>query len=319
MKKIKVALCGTSGHQIHEAMRQHSYGEVVAICDFEKSKIPPHLQHVPCCDSLETLLKTIDCDFVSICSARRDEQIKSILLSLKAGKHTYAEKPAVTTEADLDTLLACVRENKVIFHEMGAYVLPQPYALMHRMVSDGLLGDIVQVFSQKSYPWKDWRPHDEGIDGGLAMQVGIYNARFIEHVTGETIASMETMETQRGNDIPNSACRRAVSMIYRLQNGGIASAVANYLCPSTWNKWGYENLRIFGTKGFLESINSGEILRLALEGQEVRDIQEQAFVESELNVFLNDVQEGKAQGMESLDRELSPTRWVIRSKKVRCR
>ena len=64
-------------------------------------------------------------------------------------------------------------------------------------------GEIVQVFAQKSYPWHESRPQDEAVDGGLTLQVGIHAARFVEHVTGIRISSLDLIETTHGNPTAN--------------------------------------------------------------------------------------------------------------------
>ena len=72
--------------------------------------------------------------------------------------------------------------------------------------------------------------------------------RFTEFVSGVKITDISARETMLGNDHENSDCRRAVVFSMTLENGGVASGIANYCgpCAPYWNHWGYEYVRVFG-------------------------------------------------------------------------
>ena len=105
----------------------------------------------------------------------------------------------------------------------------------------------------------------------------------------------------------------AVSMIMRLENGGVASAVCNYLNPIQKRCWGYEILRVFGTQGIIESNADGNRGRLLLLGQPPRKLDLSAPSEDYFALFLRSLLGGPAMPM-TMEEELSPTRWVIRAK-----
>ncbi|MEI8197672.1 MAG: hypothetical protein WCI73_17390, partial [Phycisphaerae bacterium] len=161
-----------------------------------------------------------------------------------------------------------------------------------------------------------WRPQDERIDGGLAMQVGVYNARFVEHVAGVKIKSLVMRQTKLGNEVPGGGCQRAVSMLMELANGGLSSAIANYLCPlpPSWERWGYENVRIFGTQGFVESLDTGRIGTLALNGRPPQPVDCSDPGQDYLTMFLEEIQTDQNVIPFTLEDELSPTRWVVRGR-----
>jgi predicted dehydrogenase len=315
-KRVKIGLYGSNGHQIQNALVNHSKAELVAVGGWGDGDLPAGLENVKRYDSLDELLADDAVELVSLCSPLRSEQGGHAVACMKAGKHVYAEKPCAMTEEDLDEIIAISRETGMIFHEMAGTVFDQPYCTLREIVASGVIGEVIQVFSQKSYPWADWRPGDERIDGGLALQVGVYNARFTEHVAGVKIKTISSRETLLGNDVPNSQCHRAVSFLMELENGGVASAVANYCCPASpgWKKWGYETVRIFGTEGFVESIDSGRIGTLAVNGREPETLDFSKPTRDYLDMVLEEVATGTKVIPFNLEDEISPTLWVIRAK-----
>ncbi len=111
-----------------------------------------------------------------------------------------------------------------------------------------------QVFVQKSYLYGKARQQDEAIDGGMFLQVGIHAARLVEHAGGVRITSITGWETAFGSPEKGEG-KMAGAVQMGLENGGIATIILNYLNPSHPDQpHGNETLRVFGTKGFVESV-----------------------------------------------------------------
>ena len=310
--KVRVGLYGANGHQIHRALINHPLAELTALAAIPRSAIPAGLAPREY-DSLDELLRDPAIELVSLCSPRRADQARDAIRCLEAGKHVYAEKPSALTEVGLDAIIAAVHRTGRQYREMGSTYLEQPYREMRRLALAGTIGTVVQVLAQKCYPWFDDRPADEDIDGGLALQVGVYAARFVEHVAGIPIASLDLVDTGLGNPVPNSECRMAVSMLMRLANGGVASAVCNYLNPMRQVCWGYEILRLFGTRGVLESNSDGHRARIILTGEAPRDLTPSAPAVDGFSLFADSLREGPPLPL-TMEEELSSTRWVIRAR-----
>ena len=316
MKKLGIGLYGGNGHQIEQALAAHPRAVLVAVAAFGERPIPAECSEVARYATLEELLADTRVEMVSLCSPRRADQAADAIKCLLAGRHVYGEKPSALHEEDLDRLIATAAQTGRRYHEMGAAALDQPYLAMSRLIRSGAIGEIGQVFIQKSYPWVAWRPKEEAIDGGLATQVGIYPLRFIEQVTSLKVTSMEIRETRVGNDHTDSDCRRAVSMMMTLENGGVASAICNYFNPSSHLAWGYEILRVFGTEGIIESNLLDGITRLLKPGSAPEAIDTSTPAPTTLDLMIDSLIDGTSPPMSLLD-ELSPTRWVIRSKNKR--
>lgn len=313
---IGIGLYGTNGHQIQNVPISNELGKIVAVADFPRESLPPALRDaegLAVYDTLDELLKDERVQLVSLCSARRREQAEHAIRALRAGKHVYAEKPCALSEPELDAILAAARESGRQFHEMAGTAFEQPYLAMRQVVQKGTLGEIVQVICEKSYPYHDHRPQDEEVDGGLIEQVAIHAMRFVEHVAGMRVASIQSTETSLGNPIAGGGLRMASAMIARLENGGVASLTANYLNPRGTGVWGYESLRIFGTKGMLESTRGGTETRLVLGEVDHGPIDTSEPGLNFLEVILRSIS-GKGEMPFTLEEELRPTRWVIRAK-----
>ena len=315
---IKIGLFGVNGHQIQNNLENHPQAEIIAVAAFPEDRIPEFLKNagVKVYQSLTELLEDSEIQLISLCSPLRSEQAEHAVECLKAGKHVYAEKPCAMTESDLDAIIAASKETGMIFHEMAGVCLEQPYSTLREIVKSGRIGEVIQVFGQKSYPWGDWRPQDENIDGGLALQVGVYNTRFVEHITGVKIKSITSSETKLGNET-DGECRRAASFLMELENGGLATGVSNYGCPQQpgWDHWGYETVRIWGTKGFVESIDQGREGRLVVNGEELQELDFSSPTKDYFDMFIEEIASGQKVIDFDLEEEISPTRWVIRAKR----
>jgi predicted dehydrogenase len=198
-------------------------------------------------------------EIVSLCSPRRADQARDAIRCLAAGRHVYAEKPAALTEKELDEIVAAAKRAGKEFHEMAGTAFAPNYAAMRRVVREGGVGEVIQVLVQKSYRYGAARPQDEAIDGGMFLQAGIHAARMVEHVGGVRIKSITGWETGFGKpEKEKGEGKIAGAVQIGLENGGLATIIINYLNPGNPAlPHGNETLRIFGTKGFVESVDGG--------------------------------------------------------------
>lgn len=317
--KLGVALFGQNGHQIFRQIENHPLAHLVAIAAIDPQVLPQSLNQasdVTRYNSFEELLADPKVELISLCSPRRAEQAEQAKRAMLAGKHVYAEKPCALTEEDLDDLIATSQRTGRFFHEMAGTAFEQPYSSMRQLVADGVIGQVVQVLAQKSYPWYDGRPQDENVDGGLTLQNGVHAMRFIEHVAGERIVEIQAVETTLGNPVSGGQCRMATSYLMRLENGGVASAVANYLNPRGFGSWGNESLRIFGTLGMMESTDGGQRTRLIIGERDHGSI----ILTQDWPEYFTLVVEsilGRRKMPLTLEQALHPTRMVIRARAQR--
>jgi len=315
MPKLGIALYGLNGHQLQHVLIAHPLAEVVATAALDPAALPAALRDNPAIchyNDLEQLLADIRVDLVSLCSPRRREQAEQAMRCLRAGKHVYAEKPCAMTEAELDKLIATAARSGKQFHEMAGTVLEQPYWAMRELVQAGTIGTVIQVVAQKSYPLHDQRPQDENVDGGLLMQVGVHAMRFVEHITGIEVSDVMALETPLGNP-GDGQLQIAAGMLLALANGAVATINLNYLNPRGFGSWGNEHVRIFGSCGFVESVDAGARTRLVIGDKDHGPLElGPAPLPMHDQVFASI--RGEQAMPWSLQQELHPTRMVIRAK-----
>ena len=242
---VRIACHGRNGHQIHRALKAgHPNAILTAISGFDDPEIPATVLRY---DSLAALLAAGVADLVSVCSDRRSTQIDDVIACLTAGCHVYAEKPATLSMADLDHVLRCAQQHQRIFCEMNGSCDDVPFPDLRRLIMTEAIGDIFQITVQKSYPWHQQRPTDSGIDGGVALQVGVHVLRIAEYLLGP-ITQLTSLSTNRG-DPGNSGTEMAASFNWQHASGVIGSGVANYGGAKEIGVWGNDAVRLFGAKG----------------------------------------------------------------------
>lgn len=316
-QRLGIGLYGTNGHQLQRHLIDHPQARLVAIAGMTREQLPQVLRDdvtIRVHESLDAMLRDDSVQFVSLCSPRRADQVADAERCLLAGRHTYVEKPAAMNEADLDRLIALSRRQNVRFHEMAGTAFEHPYLASRAIVASGGIGRVVQVLAQKSYPMHERRPHDEAIDAGLLMQVGIHAVRMVEHVgqvrvsdAADAIQAMQMRWPEAGD------LRGASTFQMRLANGGLATVIANYLNPPSFGKWGNEMLRVFGTEGFVEITDGGTRTRWLRHDGDRGPI-----APAEPDLHYHDLIFASILGVGTmpltLEEELHPTRVVIRAR-----
>jgi predicted dehydrogenase len=249
---IGIGLFGHNGHQLSIDSLWDG-ATIVAVCDVPSQVSPKQY------GTFDELLEDSHIHLVAICAPRRDQQVHYIRRALLAGKHVIAEKPCLMLHDDIHEVVALAQRVGRHFFEMSGSVDEAPYVLIAPLITQGLIGEIGQVCVRKSYPYADWRPQDEGVDGGLVMQCGIHALRMIAHITGLRVVAISAVETKIGNPDLSGELIMAVSISARLSNGAVASVAANYYNPRAHGRWADDELRIYGRDGMIVTGQHNEV------------------------------------------------------------
>ena len=270
MDGLKLALFGTNGHQPTGLVGEAGRVRVVGAADVPEATLAQWREQAPDAyaeatlyGSLAELLERSGADLVSLCSARRDEQHAHIAAALDAGLHVYAEKPLATTVAGLAVVRAAAERTGRQVRSMTPMMYSPAFIEIQALVDGGTLGDLVQVFAQKSYPCHARRPQDPGVDGGLLMQAGIHAVSVVRHVTGLEFEEVFAMDTGRGNPAAGGL-RMGGQIVARLAGGVLCTIVCNYCNPPGIGFWGNDQLRVHGTGGMAEVVDAGRRSLVAL-------------------------------------------------------
>lgn len=317
VKKLNVGLYGQNGHQIHEKLYCHANAELAAVCNVSAELVNEIERNcarkIKVFSSLEEMLRDDTIDLVSLCSPQRADQENDAIQCLLAGKHVYAEKPAAFSEEGLDKILQTAKQTGFEFHEMADSIFIEPYWTAQKLVRSGKIGEVVQVYVQKSYPLNAHsRPQNELKDGGLVRQAGIHAIRFLEHITGLEVEHVKVYQTHLGN-IKSDGLYTASSWAMTLNNGGVASACVNYLNPKGFGRWGNETVRIFGTAGMIEIVDGARKTHIYTNDADEGEID---ISQSDCRDFFDLLTDHLIFGNEmpmTLETELHPLRVVIRA------
>ncbi len=310
--KLGVALYGSNGHQLRpDKFDLYPQATLVAVAGLKPSALPEGVKRYT---TLDEIIADPAVAIVILCSPRRADQARDAIRCLDGRKHVYAEKPSALTEVELDSILAAAQRAGREFREMAGTAFAANYAAMRQLVQEGAVGDVVQILVQKSYRYGSSRPQDEAIDGGLFLQAGIHAARLVEHVGGVRMTEATAWETSFGKpDRERGAGKIAAAAHAPLANGGMATIIINYLNPArTSLPHGNETLRIFGTKGFIESVDGGTRTRLVTSEKVVEPL-DRAPGPDYFNAFVTHLVTGAAMPL-SVEEELHPLRVLLRAK-----
>lgn len=319
MTKLKVGIYGTNGHQIWGFLEKYDRIEFTAAAGVPEKLLEKYKAYqdktLKIYDTLDEMLEKGGIDLVCLCSPLRSEQANDAVKALRANVSVYAEKPAALTEADLDMILEAEKTSRAEFHEIADSIFFEPYATMRDLIKDGAVGEVVQVYVQKSYGKNfDGRPNDPNVDGGITRQIGIHAMRFLEHCCGIRIAAVKAFETNKGGPESKPGLITASSIAMTLENGGVASACLNYYNPGSFGLWGNESIRVFGTKGVIEITDGGRRTHL---WNDKGDLGEFASMNTPTKPFLEYLVEHLLDGTPmpfDSETELHPLRAVIRMK-----
>ena len=313
MTQIKVGLFGDNGHQISllPGIWEDRRLRIVAAAACTRTEFPEYVKRY---GTLEEMLMDKEIELISLCSPLRSQQAAHAICCMRAGKHVYAEKPCAFTEKELDEIIAVSKETGCRFHEMAEMEYKDIYESLIQLVREGAIGDVIQIYTQKSYsPNLDSRPQDENVDGGLLLQVGIYNMRFAEQVTGKKILNVKAVQTQKGNP-KEGELHTAVSFITEHEGGVVGAGVSNYCNPSgAFGSHGNESIRVFGTNGFAEITDNGRNRRLCTAQKDYGSFEVTAASRHYFYDVLDEIL-GISDIKITLEEELHPVRMVIRAR-----
>jgi predicted dehydrogenase len=185
---------------------------------------------------------------------------------------------------------------------------------MSKVVREGGVGEVIQILVQKSYRYGQARPQDESIDGGMFLQAGVHAVRMVEHVGGVRIKTITGWETTFGKpEKEKGEGKIAGAVQIGLENGGLATIIINYLNPGhTALPHGNETLRIFGTKGFVESVDGGARTRLVTAATIVDPLEKVPGMDY-FDALASHLATGAAMPL-TLEEELHPLRMLLRAK-----
>ena len=316
---VGIGLYGLNGHQVHHIIKADPNLALIATAGIETRITHREGTTYNRYDTLDEMLQNDRVDLVSLCSPIRRDQPRDAIKCLAAGRHVYAEKPSAFSEKELDTILETAERHGVQFHEMAGTAFSAPFVSMRATVLDGCIGEVIQIHAQKSYLYPSMplasKHLNKDTQGGLLTWVGIHAVRMIEHTTGLQVQHIHAAETKMGSPAPESELRTACCFLFSLNNGALASSICNYLHRPWKGPAHNEALRIYGTKGFLETMDGGTRTRFVTDQVDTDTFPVTAKPVCYFHAVLDSIERGAAMPL-TLEEELHPLRVVIRAKAI---
>lgn len=250
MKKNKIRLgilgAGRIVARVMEDMQRVENVELTAIAarDLTRAREAADRYHiVNAYGSYLELAQSSEVDLVYIATPHPFHAEQAMLM-MSHGKHVICEKPMAVNHHQVQQMIDCARENKVFLMEaMWTKFLPCVQELM-RMIRDGVIGEVQNIFGEFSWYAQDYDPTDRVFDpalaGGALLDLGVYPLMLCMQLLGSAPEKIQSLcrKTAEGVDMHTS-----VQMQY---SGG---AVAQFFCGM--DARGNDYMQIFGTKGYI--------------------------------------------------------------------
>ena len=174
-----------------------------------------------------------------------------------------------TTQDDLDTLRRAHEQHRFHLWTMLPMVYDPGFLGMKQIVQEGVIGEVVQIYALKSYPYHDRWPQQRDVDGGLLMQAGIHTVSLIGHVKGRRFTEVFVQETANVN--PKSGdLQMGATISCRMEGGALAAILCNYCNSRGIGYHGNDQIRVHGTKGMVELVD-GFTRRCLVVGEKPSD------------------------------------------------
>lgn len=265
-RPIRVGLIGTDGHigVILDSIPKISNTELVA---FAKSKPDDNAERIQrhgaftartrIYTAYQEMLEREALDVVGVCLPYYRNAEASIAAAKKR-IHIMSEKPVATTLADLDRLQKAVQEYGIRLSALFTMRSEPAFLAARTAVGNGLIGDPILLYAQKSYKWGRSRPDfykKRETYGGTIPWIGIHAIDYMRWTSGREYARVAARHGNRAHPA-YPECEDNAGLIFELVNGGTAVCNLDYLRPETAPTHGDDRLRIAGTEGVLEVIGN---------------------------------------------------------------
>ena len=173
--------------------------------------------------------------------------------ALQRGCAVYCEKPAAISHEDLDKVRSAWQASGKPFGLMLNFRYDHCFYTAHQLVRDGLIGDPVLAYGQKTYRFGQ-RPdffRKRDTSGGLIPWVGIHAIDWCRWVSGRQYTAVTANHANAATpEYPGMEDHAAC--LFEFDNGGSAVMAFDFLRPEGAATHGDDFLRLTGTRGYLE-------------------------------------------------------------------
>lgn len=175
---------GNIAHRFADSLAEVDDAELYAIANRTIEKAKKFQTEHPsqkAYDSYEELLADDNIDVVYIALPHK-YHLKWVEKSFHAGKAVLCEKPATLSAADTKKIAILAKEQNIFFMEAMKSRFTPVYQAVKKLVENGAIGEVTQVFTSlcRVFPITKESYHYQSDQGGCLLDMGVYNAAFIE-------------------------------------------------------------------------------------------------------------------------------------------
>jgi predicted dehydrogenase len=217
--------------------------------------------------------------------------------SLRAGKHTFVEKPLAPTVALADELIELARERERVLMCGHTFIYSPPVRALRRMLEDGVLGEIYFISSSRVNLGLHQR------DVSVIWDLGPHDFSIVLYWLGETPATIRAIG--RDSIVPGIADVAFVAMTF--PSGTVVNVELSWLAPSKLRRTvvvGSEKMAVYDD-------GTSEPIRLFDHGVVYRD--PETFGQYHLSYRTGDIVSPKIEACEPLVAELADFTAAIRA------
>lgn len=198
------------------------------------------------------VLDRVKPDLVAVCNTD-GQRAGAVLECVRRGLPFIAEKPLAIHRADFDRIRAGVEKARLKHSMLLPLRFTPQFQMMHELGHSGELGDVAQIGGQKSYKKGDsvgWRNKAATFSGTIPW-VGIHMVDLMRWTSGRDFTEGAAFQAHVG--MPEIGERdNSAGVLFRMDNGGVATLRIDYLRPDSALTHGDDRLRLAGTRGVAE-------------------------------------------------------------------
>ncbi len=272
---MRLGLIGLKGHQsvVLNGARELGDVELVAVSDDDARALDRFVRDTPQARKAQKFTDwrhLIEHAMIDVCCVCDENHLRAeqLIALAKRNVHIVTEKPLTTTLADLDRVRSSVADSTSKLTMLLTMRHEAKYAKMRELVQSGVIGEVCQISSQKSYRLEErpeWFKSRERL-GGTIPYIGIHAVDLMSWVSGLRYRRLAAFHGRIDDDWIKETENHA-SILLELSNGGSATARLDYLRPSPAPTHGDDRLRLAGTEGVLEA-RGGESKLMLLTGKD---------------------------------------------------
>lgn len=258
-QKVRVAILGLDGHveEILKPLPQLPGVSIVAVSHPDAGELDRYLRNPLLKEAARfadwrEMLGHIDADVAAVCNDNGG-RAEAVVACLQRGLHVIAEKPLALNLADLQKIRTVSEEHHVRVGILLPMRYEPAYQMMQRVVAEGLVGEVVQIDTQKSYK------------AGVRLGWYLHRATYGGTIPWLAPHMIDLMRFTSGRDFREAAgyaanigapdlgeMENVTASVFRLDNGGVATLRMDYLRPESAPTHGDDRLRLAGLNGVVE-------------------------------------------------------------------